>query len=189
MDCLCNGFLVTDLPCVVNNRKYCGIDNNAWPIDICYKNEPLVSCIYESFIRMDDTPFLVDLSTLHAYLSQAATKSVRVLYCEAESTERGNFSQALHDEYGIDSKFLGFDYAWPSGDYYSAILNDLIYREIAQLKNFSPQLNPYGLFQTKRQVDAFSQAREKVIKMVEKDATMAIEGGYFCKFCIFATDL
>lgn len=186
---LCNGFLVTALPNTVNNYQYRGVDNDVWPVEVKRENNSLLSCIHENLIDMTDRPFLIDLQTLQAYLQAAKLQPVRTLYCEAESPEKAHYSQILHNKYAVKEFFLGYDYAWPNGDYYSAVLNDLIYRNIPSLEEHASRLNLHGLFQTEQQVTVFAEARKKLaMGLGKEDAIKLLEGGTFCKFKIFTVE-
>ena len=65
-----------------------------------------------------------------------------ILYCEVYDIEA-----TIQTEITEISGFLGFDVAYPGGDYYSAILNGLLVNPAPELKMaFGTHLNPQNLF-------------------------------------------
>lgn len=57
-------------------------------------------------------------------------------------------------------KFLGYDYAYPGGSYYSAILNDVIPKRIPEFIDI--KLNSCGLFDTYEAVMEFVNLRKRL---------------------------
>ena len=148
-----NGFVITDLPIELNKTIYAGVDTNAWPIfDI---EEIYDECDSEKFSKMTDCleiglkgASVVDLNLAQKYADFCAKtkRPHRVLYIETMA-ENDFFDVSLHNKYGTSEFLLGYDVAFCSGNFYSAILNDIINRKGAIPEKFET-LNDLGLFQT-----------------------------------------
>lgn len=183
---LSNGFLVTGQPSTINNKQYHGIDNDVWPEIFEHEDESVLPWIQNGNTGLTDQPFLMDLQTLQKYLQMAKLQPMRTIYCEVASPVSSYFSSILHEKYAKVDKFLGYDYAWANGDYYSAILNDLICRTVPSLEEHVHHLNQFGLFQTEEQIIAFAKDRERLKHTLStEDALILLEGGSFCTFQIF----
>ena len=69
--------------------------------------------------------------------------------------------------------FLGYDYAYESGDNYSAVYNEIPYI-FPQFK-----LNQYGLFQTRSEIDEYIAVRER---FKQSHPPLTLEEGNFVVF-------
>ena len=91
-----------------------------------------------------------DMDYIYKYVEEAEKRHIkyRLLLCETEVPEPRFVCPDLK------KKFLGYDYAYASGDNYSAVYNEI--------PDVFPQfrLNQYGLFQTKEEIDEYIAARE-----------------------------
>ena len=83
---------------------------------------------------------------------------------------------------GINMSFLGYDYAYSGGSYYSAVLNDIIAKRILQFANI--QMNKYGLFETYERVKEFINLRESM-KKVECFQKEYLEEGDFVIYKLY----
>lgn len=183
-----NGFLVTMQPTDIQPPIYYGVDNQAWPAEFDKTVYPQLSNIADDCLTSFETPLLLDADALQSYLELCVCQDipVRVLYCEVLSTEQQRYDSALHNRFATPSSLLGYDYAYPNGDYYSAVLNDLITRDLCFRVNFRNRLNPYGLFSLLKDMTEFIAERElmKSFLKPEEKGTL-FEEGFFSIFRLF----
>ena len=97
-----------------------------------------------------------DLGYIAKYIKRAEELKIpyRILLCETNKPY-----PIFKDR--IPSKYLGFDYAYGGGSYYSAVLNDLIMREMDIFSHI--KTNKYGLLDTEEDINRFMLIREKAI--------------------------
>ena len=145
------GFLVVGSPMNINDTIYHGVNTNAWPLGMPL-GMPLGSKIAESICEASYCdlrfPMLVDFRSAQSYCRMCEESGIisRMLFCEVltDSVSR----DLPHFKSPHKRVCLGFDYAYPSGDYYSAIANDIILAERPLSKHWRQHLNEYGLFST-----------------------------------------
>ena len=141
-----NGFIITKFPRQVKGVLYCGIDTEVWP---CFDNliEKSELSIVRKFDKIDDVlsnfsdTQLID-EHLKDYYKHFCEFKCRALYAEIWSSENG-FNNAWHDKYAKKENFLGFDVGFAYGDFYSAVLNDIIFRTLEFEINFKEKLNKF----------------------------------------------
>ncbi len=73
-----------------------------------------------------------------------------------------------------DGEFLGYDYAYSGGSYYSAVLNDIVSKRIEEFSNI--RLNKNGLFESYEEISKFIEARNRIKNYI---SDMVIEDGDF----------
>lgn len=136
-------------------RLYQGVDGDNWYLNYCTHKELDVffKCNIEK--AWDDNSYVDvcnNLEFIKKYSSISASENIKfkILACV---TER-QFPQMVLEE---KVKFLGYDYAYSGGSYYSAVLNDIISKRIPQFLDSS--LNKYGLFDTYEEISAFINDR------------------------------
>ena len=78
----------------------------------------------------------------------------------------------------IKMKFIGYDYAYSGGSFYSAVNNDVISKRIPNFINF--RLNQHGLFETYDEINHFVKLRELL-----KDDIYTFEEGNFIIYKLF----
>lgn len=92
-----------------------------------------------------------DMDYIYRYIKEAEKRGIkyRLLLCETEVPD------PIFVCPDIEKKFLGYDYAYETGDNYSAVYNEIPY--------VFPQfrLNQYGLFQTKEEINEYIAERER----------------------------
>ena len=92
-----------------------------------------------------------DMNYIYKYVKEAQKRNIqfRLLLCESE------VPNPVFDASHFEKKFLGYDYAYAAGDNYSAVYNEIPF--------IFPQfeLNQYGLFQTKEEIDEYIAVREQ----------------------------
>ena len=92
-----------------------------------------------------------DMDYIRKYVKEAEKRNIRyrLLLCETDVPD------PKFDCPDFEKVFLGYDYAYGTGDNYSAV-----YHEIPFV--FSQfQLNQYGLFQTRKEIENYIAAREQ----------------------------
>lgn len=184
MKFLSNGFLVTSSPEKIGDAVYHGVDTEPWPLgtslqissqwlqqeEACYLNLSFV--------------FLAGLNDTVTYFKacQNQINSSMVLCCEI-SAPNMQYKLELHKQYGKSSKFLGYDYAYPSGSYYSAIVNDIICRTTPLSKQRKTELNQNGLFSTEDALCGF--IRDRGLAVSQDKPPYFYEHGDFVAFRLF----
>ncbi len=158
-----------------NSLYYKGVDGDNW-----YLNSIDSFRIYfEENIEKSWCDFeFVDCCADMGYIKQYINKSVelgiqnRILLCETKKElPKSDFKKA----YNVN--FIGYDYAYLGGSYYSCVYNDLVGRNIAEFSTI--KLNKNGLFETFEEVEEFIKQREIVR---EKYDDTVFEKGEFAIF-------
>ena len=92
-----------------------------------------------------------DMDYIYKYIKEAEKRSIkyRLLLCETDVPD------PKFDCPDLEKIFLGYDYAYGTGDNYSAVYNE-IPRVFPQFR-----LNQYGLFQTREEIEEYIAEREK----------------------------
>ena len=148
-----NGFMIAGKPIMINSIFYHGVDTDPWPL-----GEPP----FPDSSSWVDACFINESSALH-YYKTCLEQNVyaRMLFCE---TTAPGTKQIGELSAGYGSIRLGYDFAYTSGDYYSTIVNDIIWRETPLARKYRKELNEYGLFNEEKAVQAFIQDRAEEIK-------------------------
>lgn len=182
MECCIGGYLVTEGPAIINNIDYYGMDTNAWPIGIS-PLEGWVPDICDKALADLSFPLLLDYYTALRYYTMCKRTGIipRLLYCVAIA----NHCESVNLERlnSLPCSFLGFDYAYPSGDYYSAIANDIIYEKGCLSSQWNMYLNRYGLFSEEETIRAFAKSRTTLLR--NGACNKAVESGIFTIFAVF----
>lgn len=185
MNYITRGYLVVEAPIYINGIRYCGVDTNAWPIGLEFSSK-LAAEIKEHAYGDLSFPLLIDSLSATQYHSACKIHKMksRMLYCEVlhgdannEITDCNNFERCT---------FLGYDYAYPSGDYYSAIANDIIYRRGSLSERWRTHLNQYGLIPSAKEIHLFAQDRFELLQKAE--CTESLEKGNFIIFRVFSVN-
>lgn len=92
-----------------------------------------------------------DMNYICKYVKEAEKRNIkyRLLLCETDVPE------PKFDCPDFEKVFLGYDYAYATGDNYSAVYNEIPF----VFPQF--QLNQYGLFQTREEIEEYIAAREQ----------------------------
>ena len=185
MKCISNGFLVVGATKNINGISYCGVDTDVWPAETCPFSESTNQRYEDSFIEHTKV-FLLDMESANKYFEYCCSLGIpaRLLYCE--SNTEGTFYESTPFGPGFEKAiFLGYDYAYPNGDYYSAILYDIIYRNLDFSNKWRPLLNKHGLFPSFETILSFSKDRERISILENKGSPYPVyELGQFCIFRI-----
>ncbi|MCR5254942.1 MAG: hypothetical protein K6D96_03350 [Acetatifactor sp.] len=127
-----------------------------------YDSEYVDVCNDEMFIRK-----YIELSDVHSI-------DYRILLCDTEK-KHPSVSKIM----GLDSEFIGYDYAYAGGSYYSAVYNEICLGSFTEYK-----LNSNGLFQEYEQIIDFINEREHRINSGEN-----LEKGDFIIYKLFEIQL
>lgn len=183
-----SGFLVTDEPVRISDTPYFGVDTNAWPIGTSFASRDAAEYCEIAYHDLS-FPMLIDYDSALDYyhLCLQVGNKPRLLFCEVMTN---CMSCALpHFINSGNSIFLGFDYAYPSGDYYSAIANDILYDRNGYFAHWKSRLNEFGLLTTEEELLQFVQERTQLVKEFEEcDKEMQLEKGFFACFRLFLVD-
>lgn len=182
------GFLVDMLNPYPNIPNYCGTDFPAWPLDLneckSFTEEERLSLERREYLSTSKSAMLMKYSEYKKYIIEcrAVFPGARSLYCET-SALYPEIDNGLHSSFAVKENFLGFDYAFPAGDYYSSILNDLLYRPYLFEHDIYSKLNIYGLFSSDIDLNNFIKARRKKEKEMPY---LTFEIGDFIKYALYS---
>lgn len=174
-----NGFIIQKVN-ETSNKPYKGIEADNW--FFIYRNDKLKafydenigderSCTDDSYIECcNDKQFISDCIKYCANTDQ----KFRVLFCRTQlpTPEIGMIPN-------MRLKFLGYDYAYSGGSYYSCVQNDLFrnFPEFGQI-----QLNSNGLLKNRQQLERFIELRSTV---PEKYPRGTFECGNFIAYMLY----
>lgn len=179
------GFIVVGQPILINGIIYSGVNTDAWPIGTDFDSRKAVN-IREFTYQDLAFPMLVDFDSAVCYYRSCECTGIipRMLYCEAlVNYSKSNLPQFDKPQ---NCTCLGFDYAYPSGDYYSAIANDIICNDRFLQTHWKEHLNKFGLLPTEDKLIQFAKARDNFIRENEKSGQeLLFEKGNFIGFCVF----
>lgn len=161
---------------------YQGIEGDNWYLNFTTYKE--LDIFYEGNIEKaweddDYVDVCNDMKYIQEYIDISLQENVnyRILVCITEK----KFPQMML-EIGKDIVFLGYDYAYSGGSYYSAILNDIISKRIPQFSDI--KLNNNGLFESYEEVVNFIDFRDS-IKRNECPQTEYLEDGEFVIYKLY----
>lgn len=180
-----SGFLVTGMPVNIAGRDYCGVDTGAWPEGI--SAEALRDEAEKGYINLS-CPVLLDEDNAISYYVNCTESHIpaRLLFCQCSGEASGFPAQSL--PHTLRLKELGYDYAYPSGDYFSSILNEVLYGKSKLAVEWGERLNQYGLLASEADVSAYIKRREQQIQESGEDPT-CFEKGSFAVFRLFEVNL
>lgn len=115
-------------------------------------------------VAIDDPSWM----RLYAEVSEALGVGYRMLLCETD------LPRPAMGDLGLECDFLGYDCAWPGGDYCSAVLCDLVGGRVPELSDVP--LNANGLIPTREAAEAFLWRRERLKARCPESS---FEGGDF----------
>ncbi len=155
------------------NRTYKGVDGDNWYLNDIFPNvfeEFYSEYIERSWYDPDCVDVCNDYLFIDRYIELSKSENIkfRMLLCETEKM-KPQLPRIIWP-----TKFLGFDYAYLGGSYYSAVYNDVYHKRIAQLKDL--ELNSNGLFDDLTKVQEFIQKRERLMK---QNNNIVLERGDF----------
>lgn len=115
-----------------------------------------------------------DFNFLNDYIAicQKMHVDINVIFCESLVSE-----PQLKKTLNVDKntyQFLGYDYAYKGGSFYSGILNDLCFERILEIKDIT--LNQFGLCASMDELNSYIQKRNRLKSIMPK---CTFEGGDF----------
>lgn len=185
MEYYAKGYLVTGMPITISDTHYHGVDTDAWPIGSSVLEEWYPQIFSKALVDLT-FPLLLDIRGALRYcaMCEDAKKAVRLLYCEVLTEHSKTTTVEQHQL--LTSTFLGYDYAYPSGDYYSTVLNDIIDHKGYLSAHWKKFLNSYGLFTEITQILDFADSRKELIN--SSTYNNEIELGEFTVFRLFKVE-
>ena len=178
-----NGFIIKK----ETEYKFYGLTDDIWPIDLDtpklekqVKKKLFDYC--ESNVRRSwendkvvEVSNNIDFINQYIYACELADIKYQILFCcsEKEIPQINISSQDLYEKF----VFLGYDYAYPGGSFYSCIYNDLFFKRVHQFNCF--RLNQYGLFNNEKDLINFIDLR---IELQKKSSIHLFEKGDFVVF-------
>ncbi len=153
----CNGIIVRQQ----SDEKYRGLDSCGAVENWYLCTEPDFEPFYEENIERTYYNLLphswvaacTDMDYIRRYLEKSKELGIpyRLILCETD------IPQPQFDPQGLEKTFLGYDYAYTGGDYYSAVYQEMPY----VFAHFA--LNENGLFETQDEIRAYLADREEFI--------------------------
>ena len=165
------------------NGKYQGVEGDNWFLNYEDNIDKEIIDYFDDHIDLAWTnDKCVDacnnMSYIKKYLDIASERNInyRIILC---FTNRQYPKMINNDAEGI---FLGYDYVYSGGSYYSAVLNDVISKRIPKFQKY--RLNDYGLFDSIEELTEFVEDRN-IIK--ENSVDYDIEDGDFIVYKLYET--
>lgn len=154
----CNGIIVRRK----TDEKYKGVDSCGAGENWYLSDDPGFEAFYDENIERTyyNCPegswvsACTDLDYVRKYINESQKRGIkyRLILCETE------IPQPQFDPQGIEKTFLGYDYAYTGGDYYSAVYQEVPY----VFAHFA--LNENGLFETEDEIKAYLADREEFVR-------------------------
>lgn len=137
--------------------RYKGVEGDNWYLNDKYPElfeEYFCENIEKSWYDSDYVDVCTDIHFVEKYIELSRLNHIkfRVLLCETEK-EKPNIQNMVWN-----TRFIGYDYAYLGGAYYSAVLNDICSGRIEQFNDYI--LNSNGLFDDIINLKDFISQRE-----------------------------
>ena len=137
--------------------RYKGVEGDNWYLNDKYPElfeEYFCENIEKSWYDSDYVDVCTDIHFVEKYIELSRLNHIkfRVLLCETEK-EKPNIQNMVWN-----TRFIGYDYAYLGGSYYSAVLNDICSGRIEQFNDYI--LNSNGLFDDIINLKDFISQRE-----------------------------
>ena len=138
-------------------RRYKGVEGDNWYLNDKYPElfeEYFCENIEKSWYDSDYVDVCTDIHFAEKYIEISRLNNInfRVLLCETEK-EKPKIQNMVWN-----TRYIGYDYAYLGGTYYSAVLNDICSGRIEQFKDYI--LNSNGLFDDITNLKDFISQRE-----------------------------
>ncbi len=153
-----NGVIIQKLES--SRQNYRGVDGDNWYLnDVKLLNDYVEKSIRLSWCNLGFVECATDEAFVMSYIKESKARGIkyRILICETcYEQPKANFKQKYN------SRFIGYDYAYTGGSYYSCVYNDVVlrnFREFCELK-----LNENNLFETLNDIEVFVKLREQLIE-------------------------
>lgn len=161
------------------DRNYKGVEGDNWYLnDIFPESFEDFYCknIEKSWHDSDCLDVCNDRGFIEKYMEVSRKENIkfRMLLCETDMPKPE--LAAITWNY----KFIGYDYAYPGGSYYSAVFNDVCSQRIEQFKGF--KLNHCGLFEDIDGIGEFIALRKR---LACQDKDLTFEKGDFVIYKLY----
>lgn len=175
-----NGYIVQK----DQKEYYRGIDGDNWYLNYCSNNlyyekyhENYIDKAWQDELHVD---CCYEDKYIKSYIQESEKLGIkyRILLCLTDK-EEPQISEKMVKQ-GI---FLGYDYAYSGGSYYSSIRNDIVSKRIEDFIRFN--LNHNGLFDTLEETKEFILFRSELNKMSSK---YILEDGDFVIYKLYELD-
>lgn len=136
-----------------SNITYKGVEGDNWYLNNKYPEifeKVFEDSIEKSWYDSEYVDVCNDEKFLREYIKLSKKNGIdyRLLLCETDRKYPN-----MQDFKGCVKKFLGYDYAYSGGSYYSAVFNDIFLGVSSRFKDF--KLNSNGLFQEYEEILSF----------------------------------
>lgn len=176
-----NGYIVQN-PSYLSDLIYSGVEGNNW---VCCENDKELKSFFDAFIDVSwQYDNYVDCCSDESFVLKCVNYCkknnipYRVLFCKSTCS-----NPTLDSPPRFNAKFIGYDYAYAGGSYYSCVKNDLIYRKIIGFEGI--KINKNGLLMTEADLKKFMETR-KVISKFYSDNLFEI--GNFIPYKLYLID-
>ena len=177
----CNGIIVRRQ----SDEKYRGIDScDSKGENWYFYDDPEFSHFFDENIELTyyDIPqgsrvaACTDMDYIKKYIRKSREMGIqyRLILCETD------IPQPRFDPTDLEKTFLGYDYAYTGGDYYSAVYNEVHY----VFRQF--RLNENELFETEQEIRDYLTEREKY---VSTHPPLTLEVGDFTVYKLWELNL
>ncbi len=166
-----NGYIIQR----IIDSYYKGVEGDNWYLNYCSKDTYFENYFKDNIDNSWTESNFVDCCNDDVYIQKYIQESrkigikYRVLLC---STCKEN-PKMINSMTG-DGEFLGYDYAYSGGSYYSAVLNDIVSQRIKEFSNI--RLNKNGLFESYEEISKFIADRNRIKNYI---SDIVIEDGDF----------
>ncbi len=161
-----------------SNRLYQGVDGDNWYLNSLFpeifksffEEHIDLSCWEENFVDVCNNPQYIS-----DYIRVSKDKLIdyRIVLCCTEK----DLPEILSVQWK-EKKFIGYDYAYPGGDYYSAVFNELHFNRYKEYENI--ELNEFGLLGNEQELNKYLSIRKKL-----EDSGCDLEKGDFLIYKLF----
>ena len=154
-----NGIVIQEKISYIDGYK--GIEGFNWPLNFKDKNlkNYFDKNIQKSYFDLRYIDCSNDMFFIKKYIEQCKVKDIKykILFCE--TTRKYPF---FKDYKKLHLKFIGYDYAYQGGSYYSCVNNDIVSKRINEFKNI--ELNEFGLFDNEKKLVEYIKLRKILVK-------------------------
>ena len=166
-----------------DNRDYKGVEGDNWYLNNIFSElleDFFGENIEKSWYDSNYVDVCNDYSFIEKYIELSKRENIkfRMLLCETDRLK------PRLTNINWKTKFIGYDYAYLGGSYYSAVYNDIYSKRIQQFLYF--KLNCNGLFEHIENLNEFIRLRED---MISQDNNMILEQGDFTIYKLYEINL
>jgi hypothetical protein len=164
-----NGFIVRRIN-KSRGKTYLGVENDNWPLNNIYYDDSqnheinYLMNYYDDNIDIswqgDCVEVCCNIDYIRRYFNACNELNIEVdiIYCETNLIHP-NFNNIQCIEQ-LKDNFIGYDYAYSGGSYYSCVLNDVVSMRLLEFSKV--KLNKFGLFDTINDLMEFIKKRNQL---------------------------